>query len=134
MTNSIPVIGELVSDDRVNLVAVGGAIRKQVKAMVGEFSRRAFASMNVDVLFLGASGYTIEGGGTTVSLLEAEAKQAMIASAQYVCVVVDSTKYDEVNFAKACHWEDVDELITDSAEPELVEALTQIGVKVTVAT
>lgn len=133
VTNSVPVIGELVSDERVNLIAVGGAIRKQVKAMVGEFTRRALSSMNVDVLFLGASGYTIDGGVTTVNLLEAEAKQAMIASAQYVCVLVDSTKYGEVKFAKVCQWEDVDELITDSADPKLVDALTRVGVKVTVA-
>ena len=62
VTNSVPVIAELVSDDHVNLmnlIAVGAAIRKQVHAMVGELARRAFASMHADVLFLGAGGFAV---------------------------------------------------------------------------
>lgn len=133
VTNSVPVIAELVTDDHVDLIAVGGAIRKQVHAMVGELARRAFASMHADVLFLGASGFTLERGVTTVNLLEAEAKQAMIHSARYVCLLVDSTKFTQIKFAKVCDWDSVDELITDQVDPRFADALRTDGVKVTVA-
>lgn len=132
VTNSVPVLGELISDERVDLIAVGGAIRRQVHAMVGELARRAFASMRAEVLFLGASGYGLEEGVTTVNLLEAEAKQAMINAARYVCLLADSTKYGQVKFAKVCDWEAIDEFIVDAADERFAAALRARGVKVTV--
>lgn len=133
VTNSVPVIGELVSDDRIDLIAVGGAIRKQVNAMVGELARRSFASMHADILFLGASGYAVREGVSTVNLLEADTKQAMIDAARFVCLLIDSTKYNDVKFAKVCDWSSVDQIITDSITTETRRALEEQGVKVTVA-
>lgn len=133
VTNSVPVIGELVSDPQVDLIAMGGAVRKPVNAMVGELARLACSTIRVDILFLGASGFSIENGVTTVNLLEAETKKAMINSAGYVCLVVDSTKLGRDKFARICGWDAVDEIVTNSLPPDIVQSLEEQNVKVTVA-
>jgi len=133
VTNSVPVIAELVSDEKVNLIAAGGAIRKQVNATVGEIARRTFESMHVDLLFLGASGWSVNEGVTTVNLLEAETKRSMIAAASRVCLIADATKAGEVRFARICGWDAVDMLITDRIDPDVAERLTGLGVAVHIA-
>lgn len=133
VTNSVPVIGELVSDDRVNLIAMGGAVRKQVNAMVGELTRIACSTIRVDLLFMGASGFSPANGVTTVNLFEAETKKAMIKSAGYVCLLVDSTKLGSDKFARVCDWNAVDEIITNPIPGAVAQELEERGVKVTVA-
>lgn len=130
VTNSVPVIAELVTDEHINLIASGGAIRKPVKAMVGEIARWAYESIRADVVFLGASGYSLDQGVTTPNLLEADTKRAMIDAAQTVCLLADSTKHEQVKFAKICDWDRIDYFMTDSAPTDLIQGLEARGVTV----
>ncbi len=130
ITNSLPVIAELATDKHVTVIASGGAIQKQASAMVGELTRWAYQAIHADVVFLGAAGYSLSNGITTNSLLEADAKRVMIESAETVCLLADSTKLDQVKFAKVCDWERIDFFITDAASDELTAALRTRGVQV----
>jgi len=56
----------------------------------------------------------------------------MLRHAERAVLVADSSKIGQVTFARICPARDVDELITDrGAEPEAVQALTDVGVQVT---
>lgn len=130
ITNSVPVIGELVADEDISLIVSGGAIRKPAKAMVGELTRWAYQSIHADVAFLGASGYSLERGISTASLLEADGKRAMMEAAGTVCLLADSTKFNKIQFARICDWDRIDCFITDSATEEFVRALAERSVRV----
>lgn len=130
LTNSVPAVNELVSDAAIDLVVSGGAVRKPVRAMVGEFARWAYQSLHADTVFLGASGFSATHGVTTANLLEAEAKRAMLDSANTVCLLVDSTKLDKVKMAKICDWDRIDYLITDSVPNEFLESISGYNVTV----
>lgn len=130
VTNSIPVIAELVADENISVIASGGAIRKPAKAMVGELARLAYQSIHVDMVFLGASGYSLTHGITTANLLEADGKRVMIDAAATVCLLADSTKYNQDTFAKICDWDKIDYFITDYAPDDLIDELNNRGVHV----
>ncbi len=130
VTNSVPVIGELVGDEHIDLIVSGGAIRKPVQAMVGELARLAYQSIRADIVFLGASGFSLSHGVTTPNLLEADGKRAMIDAAATVCLLADSTKRDKIKFARICGWERIDYFFTDEAPDDFVAALAERGVTV----
>ena len=81
---------------------------------------------------IGVDGLTPAAGLTTHHEVEAHANQALIARAQTVTVVCDSSKLGAVAFARICDLTEVDEIITDSAaSPAAVRELTDAGVNVT---
>ena len=130
VTNSVPVIGELLNAENISVIVSGGAIRKPAKAMVGELARWAYQSIHADIAFIGASGVSLEHGVSSASLLEADGKREMIRAAGTVCLVADSTKMGHLRFAKICDWDKVDYFITDDAPEEIILELEARGVSV----
>ncbi|HEY1716235.1 MAG TPA: alkaline phosphatase, partial [Solirubrobacteraceae bacterium] len=59
--------------------------------------------------------------------------RALMARAEQVVVVADSSKLGHVAFARICELTDVDELITDDgADGAAVAAIQEAGVQVTI--
>ncbi len=130
ITNSILVINELSDAEPVELIIVGGLLRRPSLAAIGSPARAYFSQIHADVLFLGASAFSLEGGVSCTNLIEAETKQAMIKSAGKVCLLADSSKFGCVSLAKVCDWSAIDVLITNSLPPEACQELASKGVTV----
>lgn len=134
ITNSILVIQELAAADAVELLIVGGMLRRPSLAAIGSPARAYLNQIHVDTLFLGASGFSLEAGITCTNLIEADTKQAMIASATKVCLLADSSKFENISLARVCNWADIDVLITDAGlSDEAKLALESQGVRVEIA-
>ena len=98
----------------------------------GPLAEASLAGLNLDRVMIGVDGLTPAAGLTTHHEVEAHANQALIARAQTVTVVCDSSKLGAVAFARICDLTEVDEIITDSAaSPAAVRELTDAGVNVT---
>jgi DeoR/GlpR family transcriptional regulator of sugar metabolism len=94
LTNSLPVM-ELVFDEggpNVELIGVGGALRRLTRSFVGPFAVRTVQGHFADRLFLSAKGLTANGMMTDADALEAEVKRTMIAQAGESTLLVDSSK------------------------------------------
>lgn len=134
ITNSILVIQELAGAESVELLIIGGLLRRPSLAAIGSPARSYLSQVHVDTLFLGASGFSLEQGITCTNLIEADTKQAMIASASKVCLLADSSKFGTVSLAKVCNWSDIDMLITDDGLSEASYlALEAQGIHVEIA-
>ncbi len=130
ITNSILVINELADAESVELLIAGGLLRRPSLAAIGSPTRAYFSQIHADVLFLGASAFSLEGGVSCTNLIEADTKQAMIKSAGKVCLLADSSKFGNVSLAKVCDWSAIDVLITNSLPPEACQELASKGVTV----
>lgn len=130
LTNSLLAAQELSTNDNIELIVSGGVLRKPSVSLIGSSSRSFFEQVHADMLFLGASGVSLEQGVTCTNLIEAETKQAMIRSATTVCLCIDSTKINKISLAKICMWDSIDILITDTIEDSLKEKLLDRGVQV----
>jgi DeoR/GlpR family transcriptional regulator of sugar metabolism len=94
LTNSLPVM-ELVFNDggpNVELIGVGGTLRRLTRSFVGPFAVRTVQGHFADRLFLSVKGLTETGMMTDADALEAEVKRTMIAQAGDATLLVDRSK------------------------------------------
>lgn len=130
VTNSMLVVQSLACRERIELVIAGGVLRRQSMSTIGAEACRCFGQIHADLLFFGASGFSLDQGITCSNLIEADVKKAMIRSACRTVLMIDSTKTEVSSFARICGWESVDVLITDRIEPRMKDSLMQKGVMV----
>ena len=133
VTNSAMVVQELMGAEQVELIVAGGILRRPSMAFMGAYARHSFEQIHADILFLGASGVSLQHGITCTNLIEADTKQAMIRSASKVCLLVDSTKFGKVSLASICGWDSIDMLVTDEIDPDTRNRLEAQGVQVVTA-
>ncbi len=91
-------------------------------------------TLRVDIAFIGTNGISVRHGLSTPDSDEAAVKRAMIASANYVVVVADSSKIGREDFVSFAPISKVDTLITDSEISAAYRSqLAERGVEVVVA-
>jgi DeoR family transcriptional regulator of aga operon len=133
VTNALNIAGELAIRTDLKLVVTGGTARPESYELVGPVAEGALERLNLDIAFVGVDGIAVEAGLTTHHEVEAHTNGTMIARAQRVVVVTDSSKLGRVAFARICPLDRVDEVITDGgAGPDPVRQLRDAGVDVTV--
>jgi DeoR/GlpR family transcriptional regulator of sugar metabolism len=94
-----------------------------------EFIRRFKANR----AFIGAGGLTPE-GVTDADSLSCSIKRAMMERSDRTILLLDSSKYDLVQFERVCALADIDELVCEAAPPKkLAAGLKKAGVQVTLA-
>lgn len=134
VTNSVPVAARLAGLGSVSLQLLGGRVRGLTQACVGEQVLDTLASLRVDIAFIGANGITVRHGLSTPDPDEAAVKRAMVACANFVVVVADSSKVGREEFVSFAGLDALDVLVTDSEISEKDRAaLTDGGLEVVVA-
>jgi DeoR/GlpR family transcriptional regulator of sugar metabolism len=126
VTNSTTVADVLAHQQRPDLtVILTGGVRTPSAALVGPVADQAIRGLHVDQLFLGVHGMHPEAGLTTPNLAEAQTNRVLIASAQQVVVLADSTKWGTVGLADFGPLSTADTLVTDAGLP--AEARTYLS-------
>ena len=92
LTNSLSTASVLATHPGVSLYLLGGRVRGQTGAAVGDWTVRALTDVVVDVAFIGTNGFSVARGLTTPDQSEALVKRAMVASARTAIVLSDSSK------------------------------------------
>jgi DeoR/GlpR family transcriptional regulator of sugar metabolism len=115
LTNSLSAAIELQRHDPSVPVVLSGGVRTPSDALVGPVADQAIRSFYVDVLFLGIHGMDPEAGFTTPNLAEAETNRTLIANAQRVVVVADSSKWRTIGLARIAPLRSADVIVSDDA-------------------
>ena len=119
VTNSIPVADVFYRNGRTDqTVVLTGGVRTPSDALVGPVAVAAIRSLHLDVLFLGVHGMTERAGFTTPNLMEADADRALVAAAERLVVLADSTKWGTVGISSIAALADAHVLVTDPGLPE----------------
>lgn len=131
VTNSLLNAHVLSGLDLVDLLVVGGQVRKNTLAMVDADAVAAIEPLTVDTLFISSDAASPGTGLTTPYRIEASLKQAMIRSARRVVALVDHSKFGHDQFIRFARWSEVDVLITNTElDPALVSAVEKLGTTV----
>jgi len=134
VTNSLPIAQTLAEHDEIEVIVIGGKVRKNTMAMVDADAIAALEGMTVDTVFISTDGLSPEMGLTTPYRQEAGLKQAMIASARRVVALVDHSKYGKDQFVRFAQWSDIDVLITTTgADPQTIAQIEALGTTVLLA-
>jgi DeoR family fructose operon transcriptional repressor len=134
VTNSIPVTQELIESPQIDVVLVGGALRRSIGAMVGPITEQVLQGLRGAQVFLSGDGVTTERGLTTPNVFAAATDQAMTAAGKQVVVLADHTKLGHDTMCQTVPSERIDILVTDAAaDPAVVRRLRAEGIDVQIA-
>ena len=114
LTNSLSAASVLATHPGVSLYLLGGRVRGQTGAAVGDWTVRALTDVVVDVAFMGTNGFSVARGLTTPDQSEALVKRAMVASARTAIVLSDSSKAGDDHLHRFAELGDIDVLVTDT--------------------
>ncbi|MFS8101651.1 DeoR/GlpR family DNA-binding transcription regulator [Lentzea alba] len=131
ITSNLAVFDELRDDADVELVLLGGMVRRRYHSLVGFLTEDNLRQVHAGRLFLGTSGVRDDGAVMDTTLVEVPLKRAMIKAADQVVLVADGGKFPGVGVARVCGPDDLDVVVTTaSADPATRLALQEARVEV----
>jgi DeoR/GlpR family transcriptional regulator of sugar metabolism len=134
ITSNLAVYEELLPEESIELVLLGGVVRRNYRSLVGVVAEDALRQLRADVAFLGASGIEDDFSVVDTTMVEVPIKRAMMAAAARSVLLVDSEKFKMRGVVRVCHAEDLDAIVTDSGvAAEARSELERSGVEVLVA-
>ena len=117
VTNSLPVISELVGSD-CSVVVVGGTARARSLSLIGPVAVRAAEEFHCDVAFVSAPAITSDTGPMDTDLEEIEVKRSLLRNAARRYVAVDHSKFGRRAFSKICDLSELTGIVTDDGADE----------------
>jgi DeoR family fructose operon transcriptional repressor len=135
VTNSVPVVLALLDAPQVEVVMVGGTLRRSIQAFVGPLTEQSVHGLRGAQVFLSGDGVTSERGLTTHNVFAAATDQALVAAGKRVVVLADHTKVGAEAMCQTVPPQSIDVLITDAgADAAETDRLAAASVDVQVAT
>ena len=131
ITNSLPVINELVNHPNIELIVLGGMLRPTELSMVGHIAEHDVREFRADKVFMGMRAIDAHHGFTNDYLPETMTDRAILSIAPQVIVVADHTKFGKVSSVLVGQITIADVIITDDFGPtDYLNELTEIGIEV----
>ncbi|MGO4548150.1 DeoR/GlpR family DNA-binding transcription regulator [Paenibacillus sp. 2TAB23] len=131
ITNSLPIVNELIDMPGYTLVMIGGVIRQEEQSIIGDLAEEFASRFHADLFFMSMSGVTLEDGITDNAIGEVQVKKIMQAKAKRTIALADSSKFDQVSLLKVCGCGEVERFVTDSKiDPNIVAKYKQSGIEI----
>jgi DeoR/GlpR family transcriptional regulator of sugar metabolism len=131
ITSSLAVVDELRDDPAVELLVLGGILRRNYLSLVGMLTEQALREVRAHRLFLGTSGIARDGQVRDSTLVEVPVKRAMIEAAEQIVVVADRGKFPGTGLLPVCGPEEVDVIVTNSgADADTLAACAAAGTEI----
>jgi DeoR family transcriptional regulator of aga operon len=132
ITPSVKVSLTLCYKPNVEIIQLGGSMRKTSATVIGPYAESLLSEMVCNKLFIGVDGIDLDSGLTTSNIGEAHLNQYMLNAAQEVIVLADSTKFGKRGFGKICNFNRIHHIITDKEAPSnIIEIIREKGIEVT---
>lgn len=134
ITGNLAVLDVLRHDDTVDLVLLGGSVRRNFQSLVGPLTEDALASISADIAFLSCTGVRQDGSVVDDISQEATLKRAIVRSANRVALAAPASKFPGSGSLRICQLTDVHDLITTAGADEVaLDRCRQAGGNVIVA-
>ncbi|MCC8180792.1 MAG: DeoR/GlpR family DNA-binding transcription regulator [Planctomycetes bacterium] len=113
VTTDIEIARILENTSDVNIVLIGGIVRRGFHCTTGTMAVAALSSLNVDMAFMAANAFSLEKGFTTPAFEHVEIKKTMISIASETVMLMDSSKIGRISFIKFADLDEIDRLVID---------------------
>ena len=131
VTNSIPIVNLLIRSTGINLIILGGNVRKNEDSLFGTFGLNNAKEIFVDIGFFGCAGIDLKSGVTNYHMGEIEISKAMLHHSKTVIVLADETKFGKSALYKTSNLEELDIVITtDIKDPEVEEEFLKRNIEI----
>ena len=130
VTSSLKTAVQLNSMDRVDVIQLGGNVRKNSLSVVGVYTSQFFEQIPCSKLFLGVDGIDLDYGITNSNIEEALLNIKMIEASQRTIIMADSSKFGRRGFGRICNLDRIDVIITDSGiTASVARAIEDAGIE-----
>jgi DeoR/GlpR family transcriptional regulator of sugar metabolism len=132
LTNSVPVMELFMQNDvaNVDLVGMGGALRKLTLSFVGPHTVRTISGHLADKLFVSVKGIAPVGYLTDPDPLEVEVKRTMMEHSEVSILLVDGSKFEQRGSNVIAHISEVGLVLAADASENRLEAVAKEGVNI----
>jgi DeoR/GlpR family transcriptional regulator of sugar metabolism len=131
ITSSLAVLEELEPCDGIELIALGGLVRRNYRSLVGVLAEDMLRQLTADISFLGASGIRPDLSIMDTTMVEVPIKRGMIAAADRVVLLTDAAKFSMAGTVRVCGADELQALVTDApGDDPAVRRLARAGVEV----
>jgi DeoR/GlpR family transcriptional regulator of sugar metabolism len=117
ITNSAFIASYVRKLPQAKIVLLGGDYQNESQVMVGPIARLCVGGFTVDKLFIGTDGFSENSGFTGNDHLRSETVRDMAKQAAQVIVLTESEKFSKQGLVPLLPFENIAQLITDSAIP-----------------
>lgn len=123
ITNNLHVASILMSRPRIDVIIVGGSVRRTDGAIVGETAVDAISQFKVDHAVMGVSAIDDDGALLDFDVREVRAAQAIMNNSRNVMLVADYMKFSRSAPVRVGHMSQLDAFVTDRPPPEAIADL-----------
>ena len=123
ITNNIHVASILMPCPRIDVIIVGGTLRRSDGGIVGESAVDAISQFKVDLAVMGVSAIDDDGALLDFDVREVRAAQAIIGNSREVMLVADVMKFSRAAPVRIGHFSQLDTFVTDRPPPETITDL-----------
>ena len=133
VTNDISIAASFAEAPHIECHLTGGRLRTGSSTLLGAACTRDLSRLRADLAFIGT--HAVDGDGLSdTSIPLAEVKRALVAAAETVVLVADSSKFLNRAFCLFAGLGEIDRVITDTRiSPEARQCLDDAGVLVELA-
>ncbi len=117
-TPSLLVAAELSTRPGVGVLMAGGRVRAGDLACSGAETIDFFRDLHADIAFLGSGALSPAAGLTDYNRDEVPTKRMILARAEKVLALVDSSKFDRVAPYRVCDLSDLDGIVAETSLPD----------------
>ncbi|WP_066154128.1 DeoR/GlpR family DNA-binding transcription regulator [Halalkalibacter krulwichiae] len=133
ITNDIKIAHELIDKEKVQLMVLGGSRIGASSSLYGVQASEMLKKIRVNRLFFGATGVSIEHGLTVLNSFHVEWKSQIVACADCVTLLAESSKFGKVGLIQFATIDNLDEIITDyHLERDIEQELMKRGLSLTI--
>lgn len=131
VTNSLPVVSELIDFPQIKISFVGGEIDPERKASYGSKAELAIGEYHADKAFIGADGVSISNGLSSYDEKEGNITRRMAENADTVFLLCDSSKVENDSYSRFAPLTLVSCLVTDGGlSPGIENEYEKHGIRV----
>lgn len=133
VTNDMKIALSLEDCESINVVVMGGTLRRHFHCTVGEAGRKMVENLRVDKAFIGATSFSLADGASTPDLHTAETKRAMISIAGKVILLCGGEKLGCRSFATFAEVDQIDVLVTDCIDDRMRRDVEEHDIELRIA-
>jgi len=133
VTNSLPVANLFNTNANTDLIIIGGYVHARTGAVQGPYADEMLSSLHVRRAIISAAGINDHGIFNTNRML-VETQRGMMAAAEEVILVADSTKFGHQSLAHVCPLNMIQKVVVDSSvSDKWKEKAARDGVEMVIA-
>jgi len=129
LTNSLMVVNRLAQFSDIEIIVLGGLLRRQEMSLLGHLTIAGLDEFGIDQVYIGAFGVDPDMGVTGTNLSETQTDRSLSSSARELIVLTDHSKLTQRGPARLVPTSGISRLIVDDgADADVLERFIRAGV------